>query len=107
MLQNKVSDKFFALPTQIERISLKNIIHSLLYFLINHGIKEEFYKNFYQNNEDEDLTVILTTRGHMHANKKYMIMEWKFGNEGVIDIFKISFELLTSVNVYGTSQLTP
>lgn len=53
------------------------------------------------------MTVILTTRGHMHASKKYMIMEWKFGNEGVIDIFKISFELLTSVNVYGTSQLTP
>lgn len=104
MLQNKVSDKFIALPTQIERISLKIIIHSLLYFLINHGIKEEFYKNLYQNNNDEDLTVILTTRGH--ASKKYMIMEWKFGNEGVIDIFKISFELLTSVNVYGTSQLT-
>lgn len=34
-------------------------------------------------------------------------MEWKFGNEGVIDIYIISFELLTSVNVYGTSQLTP
>lgn len=43
----------------------------------------------------------------MHASKKYMIMEWKFGNKGVIDIYKISFELLTSVNVYGTSQLTP
>lgn len=53
------------------------------------------------------MTVILTTRGHMHASKKYMIMEWKFGNKGVIDIYKISFELLTSVNVYGTSQLTP
>lgn len=78
-----------------------------MYFLISHGIKEEFYKNFYQNNKDEDLTVILTTGGHMHASKKYMIMEWKFGNKGVIDIYKISFELLTSVNVYGTSQLTP
>lgn len=78
-----------------------------MYFLIRHGIKEELYENFYQNNKDEDLTVILTTRGLMHASKKYMIMEWTFGNEGVIDIFKISFELLTSVNVYGTSQLTP
>lgn len=37
----------------------------------------------------------------MYVSKKYMIMEWKFGNEGVIDIFKIFFEFLILVNVYG------